>query len=128
MKKAELLEVAKELAEELDLSTEALGLDKDPTHKELENLVSDLKAKAKDAKRKSAADEAAENKEESIKEEAAKIVEKGGLFAVVKGKSVCGTKKGIIGEFGKIAADDLGGGEVAIARLISLGVVERVKG
>lgn len=119
------IEDAIKLAEELGLKVETEGLN----NQSLADLVSDLKAKKKDAERETPADKAEddaaaaaalaelESGETKEKEEAKKFP-----FYVKEGKAVT-SKRGILSDGDEIKADDLPGGKEALDAFVKSGHV-----
>lgn len=113
---AELITQAEALAEELGLEIETEGLN----NEKLAALVSDLKAKKKDAENAAAEDAVAAKAEadEAKAEAAAKKPD----FYVMPGKAIT-SKRGILSDGQEIKADDLPGGADALAAFIKSGHV-----
>lgn len=112
----DIAELAKEL--NLKISTEGMG------SKELTNELADLRAKKKDAERHTEADKA--EKVRRAEETAAKKKASGKANLVVcAGKSVCCTKRGILGPGQLIRPEWFPGGKNDIAKLIKRGVVDK---
>ena len=117
-------EEANKLAAELGLEVETEGLN----NEKLAALVSDLKAKKKDAERKTLADKAEDDAAaaalakleagEAKEEEAAKKPP----YCVGERKAVT-TKRGILSDGDEITADDLPGGKEALAAFVKSGHV-----
>jgi len=118
-------EEAIKLAEELGLEVETEGLN----NEKLAALVSDLKAKKKDAERETLADKAEDDAaaaaalaklevDEAKEEEAAKKPP----FYVKEGKAVT-SKRGILSDGDEIKADDLAGGKAALDAFVKSGHV-----
>lgn len=118
-------EEAIKLAEELGLEVETEGLN----NEKLAALVSDLKAKKKDAERETLADKAEDDAaaaaalakleaDEAKEEEAAKKPP----FYVKEGKAVT-SKRGILSDGDEIKADDLAGGKEALDAFVKSGHV-----
>ncbi len=108
------------LTKELNLkvNTEGMG------SKELTNELADLRAKKKDAERQTKSDKAEKVRiaEEKV---AAKKASGKAKLVVCKGRSVCCTKRGIIGPGQEIKAEWLPSGKNDIAKLIKRGVVDK---
>lgn len=120
-------EEAIKLAEELGLEVKTEGLN----NQKLADLVSDLKAKKKDAERETSADKAEddaaaaaalaefESGETEEEEEAKKFP-----FYVKEGKAVT-SKRGILSDGDEIKADDLPGGKEALDAFVKSGHVAK---
>lgn len=105
----DLINEANNLADELDLSVQTDGLKND----KLVDLVSDLRAKKRDAELNTQADPEQEPEQEP--EQSGPVV--------AEGRSVT-TKRGIIGPGKSIRASDLSGGESSLQLLIKNGAVK----
>jgi len=108
----ELINEANNLADELELSVQTDGL----KNESLAELVSDLRAKKRDADIQTQADDTDDTDESGP---LAKIDE----HRVTEGRSVT-TKRGIIGPGGSIRASDLSGGESSLQGLVKNGAVK----
>jgi len=132
---AEYTKQAEELAEELGLEISTEGLN----NEKLDALVSDLKAKKKDADNKAAEDaqaKAAAELEEKAKEDAAAAALKAKKdaaaeepdeddkppFYVKEGKAIT-TKRGVLSDGDEIKAEDLPGGKKALDAFVKSGHV-----
>lgn len=122
----ELTAQAEELAKELELEINTEGLKNDG----LAELVSDLKAKKKDADRQTLADEAEEDsakaaalaKLEADEAKEDKAEAKKPPFYVMPGKCLT-SKRGLIADGDEIKADDLAGGKEALNAFVKSGHV-----
>lgn len=116
----ELINEANNLADELELSIQTDGL----KNEELSNLVSDLRAKKRDAENVTQADSDSDQQEtdsdsdqqETDSDEAASPV-------VAEGRSVT-TKRGVIGPGKAISPKDLNGGQASFDKLVKAGIVK----
>lgn len=102
----DLINEANNLADELGLAVQTDGLKNDG----LVDLVSDLRAKKRDAELETQADEPEQEPEQSGP-------------VVAEGRSVI-TKRGIIGSGQSIRASDLSGGAESLQKLIKNGAVK----
>lgn len=115
-----LINEAQNLADELGLSVETNGLKNDG----LADLVSDLRAKKRDAELETQADysgDADVTQPDPDPEPEPEPEETGPVVA--KGRSVT-TKRGILGEGKAISAKDLSGGQNSLDKLVKSGAVE----
>lgn len=118
-------EEANKLAAELGLEVETEGLN----NEKLAALVSDLKAKKKDAERETLADKAEDDAAAAAalaKLEAGEVKaekeDKKPPFYVKEGKAVT-SKRGILSDGAEIKADDLAGGKEALDAFVKSGHV-----
>ena len=112
----------KELITQIVVLSGQLGLEletKDLKNDELVELVSDLRAKKKDADTQTAADDA-EAKAKADAEAKAKKPP----FSVAKGKSIT-SKRGILADGDEIKAKDLAGGQDAIDAFVQSGHIDK---
>lgn len=108
---------AEELAKELGLEIKLEGIKNDG----LAELVSDLKAKKKDADTETAADDAEKKATEAGNEADEAKAEKTG-FHVMVGKAIT-SKRGILADGDEIKAEDLAGGKEALEAFVKSGHV-----
>jgi hypothetical protein len=111
----ELINEANNLADELELSVQTDGL----KNEGLAELVSDLRAKKRDADTQTQADDTDDTDDTDESGPLAKIDDP----RVTEGRSVT-TKRGIIGPGGSIRASDLSGGESSLRALVKNGAVK----
>lgn len=113
-----LIEEAKTIAAELEIDINTDGMKNDA----LVDLVSDLRAKKKDAETVTQADDQGGEPDETPAEDD-QGGEPDGTLRVAKGRSVT-TQRGILAEGKEIRAEDLSGGQSSLSKLIDKGVVE----
>lgn len=114
---SEYIKQAEELAAELNIQVTTDGLN----NEKLANLVSELKAKKREAEE--AAAKAAADEEAAAKAPAGPPPLKAGQKRLRSGKSVT-TKRGVVAHPHGVGAADLSGGAAALAALQKRGVVE----
>ena len=128
----DLIKQATEIAAELDIRINTSGLN----NAKLAALVSDLKAKQRDAGLDTQADTAPVAAEHEVGETGAALLEEAATepaapafpFSVAPGKALT-TKRGVLGEGEEIKAEDIAGdGPANLKALVKAGFVAEAKG
>ena len=114
---AELTSQITELAEKLGVTVET----KDLKNAELSDLLSDLKAKERDAELTTQADESTDGEDTPPADDEPEVVELP-PFSVAPGKAIT-SKRGILDSGSEVKADDLAGGKESLKSLIKSGHV-----